>query len=124
MHTQPAAMADNAHGPAQPARKRNIRTKRTSEEPEEAQPQAGPSAQQGNGDGQAEAASRIEELRMLQKLRKRPGGTSAAHLADGAKDEQLSFSRTAAAGEEPTGALGGAFSKAKEKVVEDDDAVM
>lgn len=51
--------------------------------------------------------------------------TEGKARGDGAKDEQLSFSWTAAAGEETTGDPSvEIFSKANEKVVEDDNAVM
>eukprot|EP00199_Chlamydomonas_sp_CCMP681_P006707 CAMPEP_0119105460 /NCGR_PEP_ID=MMETSP1180-20130426/3407_1 /TAXON_ID=3052 ORGANISM="Chlamydomonas cf sp, Strain CCMP681" /NCGR_SAMPLE_ID=MMETSP1180 /ASSEMBLY_ACC=CAM_ASM_000741 /LENGTH=289 /DNA_ID=CAMNT_0007090505 /DNA_START=16 /DNA_END=885 /DNA_ORIENTATION=- len=121
-------MSDSNQEFAQPAskRQRSFRTKRvSSQEPEEPQT-AGSSGLQGDGQAVISAAAaedapgreRMEELRMLQKLRKRTFGTSSNALAAGqGLKEDLGFSRRGdkeEAVQEPTSALGGTFSKAKE----------
>lgn len=67
---------------------------------------------------------KLEELKLLQKLRKKTGGTAATHLAAGAQDDFLQPRQPVVSANHEDNDIMGGFSKAKTVVTSEEDPNM
>lgn len=134
-------MSEEASAFQRKGRARNLRTKRAAADSDDEAPQ-GEGQQAAGGEVQRCACldltigctqestctcycrDKLEELKLLQKLRKKTGGTTTDKLAQGPQDDFLQPEAQVRAGsEEPQDVMGG-FSKATAVVTHEEDPNM
>jgi len=110
---------DEAGPSKKSGRARNLRTKRAADSDDE-QP-----AQDGGQQPAVEVhKDKLEELKLLQKLRKKTGGTAASQLAAGVQDDFLQPKQPIASTSNADNDIMGGFSKAKTVVTSEEDPNM